>query len=83
MRRLASGGRTAPEKPYQAFVAALGLFSQATLFAAALLAGDLEGRAAALMARTKFEATPLFVDDSFIFRSPFKAAITSNPGTGE
>jgi quinoprotein glucose dehydrogenase len=44
--------------------------------------GDLENRAPALMARTKFEATPLFVEDSLIFCSPFNEVIALDPGTG-
>ena len=34
------------------------------------------------MARTKFEATPLFVEDSLIFCSPFNEVIALDPGTG-
>jgi glucose dehydrogenase len=37
--------------------------------------GDLDARAPAVMARTKFEATPLFVEDSLIFCSPFNEVI--------
>jgi len=44
--------------------------------------GDLDTRAPALMARTKFEATPLFVEDSIIFCSPFNEVIALDPGTG-
>jgi len=33
--------------------------------------GDLDVRAPELMKRTKFQATPLFVEDSLIFCSPF------------
>jgi quinoprotein glucose dehydrogenase len=44
--------------------------------------GDLDARAPALMARTKFEATPLFVEDSIIFCSPFNEVIALDPGTG-
>src|ERR1700738_5299113 len=44
--------------------------------------GDLEARAPAVMARTKFEATPLFVEDSLIFCSPFNEVIALDPGTG-
>ena len=44
--------------------------------------GDLEARAPALMARTKFEATPLFVEDSLIFCTPFNEVIALDPGTG-
>jgi quinoprotein glucose dehydrogenase len=34
------------------------------------------------MARTKFEATPLFVEDSLILCSPFNEVIALDPGTG-
>jgi quinoprotein glucose dehydrogenase len=44
--------------------------------------GDLEARLPALMARTKFEATPLEVEDSLIFCSPFNEVIALDPGTG-
>jgi quinoprotein glucose dehydrogenase len=44
--------------------------------------GDLESRAPELMARTKLEATPLFVEDSLIFCSPFNEVIALDPGTG-
>ncbi|SDR87933.1 pyrroloquinoline quinone-dependent dehydrogenase [Bradyrhizobium canariense] len=44
--------------------------------------GDLESHAAQ-MARTKFEATPLFVEDSIVFCSPFNEVIALDPGTGE
>lgn len=44
--------------------------------------GDLEARAPAVMRRTKFEATPLFVEDSLIFCSPFNEVIALDPGTG-
>ena len=44
--------------------------------------GDLEARAPAVMARTKFEATPLLVEDSLIFCSPFNEVIALDPGTG-
>src|SRR5215472_9742139 len=44
--------------------------------------GDLETRSRAAMARTKFEATPLFVEDSLIFCSPFNEVIALDPGTG-
>jgi quinoprotein glucose dehydrogenase len=44
--------------------------------------GDLDTRTPALMARTKFEATPLFVEDSIIFCSPFNEVIALDPGTG-
>ncbi|MGB8547020.1 MAG: PQQ-binding-like beta-propeller repeat protein, partial [Xanthobacteraceae bacterium] len=44
--------------------------------------GDLETRAPAVMARTKFEATPLFVEDSLIFCTAFNEVIALDPGTG-
>jgi quinoprotein glucose dehydrogenase len=44
--------------------------------------GDLESRPPAAMARTKFEATPLFVEDSLILCSPFNEVIALDPGTG-
>src|ERR1700681_5089362 len=44
--------------------------------------GDLEARAPAVMARTKFEATPLFVEDSLIFCSPFNEVVALDPGSG-
>jgi len=44
--------------------------------------GDLEARTPALMARTKFEATPLLVEDSLIFCSPFNEVIALDPATG-
>ncbi len=44
--------------------------------------GDLETRPPAAMARTKFEATPLFVEDSLIFCTPFNEVIALDPGTG-
>ena len=44
--------------------------------------GDLESRPPAVMARTKFEATPLFVEDSLILCSPFNEVIALDPGTG-
>jgi quinoprotein glucose dehydrogenase len=43
---------------------------------------DLETRPQAAMARSKFEATPLFVEDSLIFCSPFNEVIALDPGTG-
>ena len=42
--------------------------------------GDLDSRPPAAMARTKFEATPLFVEDSLIFCSPFNEVIALDPG---
>jgi quinoprotein glucose dehydrogenase len=44
--------------------------------------GDLDSRAPAAMARTKFEATPLFVEESVIFCSPFNEVIALDPGSG-
>jgi quinoprotein glucose dehydrogenase len=44
--------------------------------------GDLANRAPALMAHTKFEATPLFVENSVIFCSPFNEVIALDPGSG-
>ena len=44
--------------------------------------GDLDSRAPAVMARTKFQATPLFVEDSLIFCSPFNEVIALDPGSG-
>jgi quinoprotein glucose dehydrogenase len=45
--------------------------------------GDLDSRPPLAMARTKFEATPLFVEDSLILCSPFNEVIALDPGTGE
>jgi quinoprotein glucose dehydrogenase len=44
--------------------------------------GDLDTRAPAVMARTKFQPTPLFVEDSIIFCSPFNEVIALDPGSG-
>jgi len=44
--------------------------------------GDLETRAPAVMARTKFETTPLFVEDSLIFCTAFNEVIALDPGSG-
>lgn len=44
--------------------------------------GDLTVRAPEVMRRTKFQATPLFVEDSLIFCSPFNEVIALDPGTG-
>jgi quinoprotein glucose dehydrogenase len=44
--------------------------------------GDLDTRAPAVMARTKFQATPLFVEDSIIFCSPFNEVVALDPGSG-
>jgi quinoprotein glucose dehydrogenase len=44
--------------------------------------GDLDSRAGEVMRRTKFQATPLFVEDSLIFCSPFNEVIALDPGSG-
>jgi quinoprotein glucose dehydrogenase len=44
--------------------------------------GDLDARPPEAMARTKFQATPLFVENSVIFCSPFNEVIALDPGTG-
>jgi quinoprotein glucose dehydrogenase len=44
--------------------------------------GDLANRPPAAMSRTKFEATPLLVEDSLILCSPFNEVIAIDPGTG-
>jgi quinoprotein glucose dehydrogenase len=44
--------------------------------------GDLDTRPPEAMARTKFQATPLFVEDSVIFCSSFNEVIALDPGTG-
>ena len=44
--------------------------------------GDITARPPEVMRRTKFEATPLFVEDSLIFCSPFNEVIALDPGTG-
>src|SRR3954447_7332448 len=44
--------------------------------------GDLDRRAPEVMARTKFEATPLLVENSVIFCSPFNEVIALDPGSG-
>jgi quinoprotein glucose dehydrogenase len=44
--------------------------------------GDLDRRAADVMRRTKFQATPLLVEDSLIFCSPFNEVIALDPGSG-
>ena len=44
--------------------------------------GDLDTRSPALMARTKFEATALLVEDSLVFCTPFNEVIALDPGTG-
>src|SRR5215469_7526502 len=44
--------------------------------------GDLQSRPPAAMMRTKFEATPLLVEDSLVFCSPFNEVIALDPGSG-
>ncbi|GKQ53188.1 pyrroloquinoline quinone-dependent dehydrogenase [Bradyrhizobium sp. Ce-3] len=44
--------------------------------------GDLDTRPPDVMKRTKFEVTPLFVEDSLIFCTPFNEVIALDPGTG-
>lgn len=44
--------------------------------------GDVTTRPPEVMRRTKFEATPLLVEDSLIFCSPFNEVIALDPGTG-
>ena len=44
--------------------------------------GDLDLRAPEVMKRTKFQATPLLVEDSLIFCSPFNEVIALDPGSG-
>src|SRR4029078_4573877 len=44
--------------------------------------GDLDTRAPEVMKRTKFTATPLLVEDSLIFCSPFNEVIALDPGSG-
>src|SRR5438034_5613467 len=44
--------------------------------------GDLDNRAPEVMKRTKFQATPLFVEDSLIFCSPFNEVVALDPGSG-
>ena len=44
--------------------------------------GDLQSRPPAAMTRTKFEATPLLVEDSLVFCSPLNEVIALDPGTG-
>jgi quinoprotein glucose dehydrogenase len=44
--------------------------------------GDLTTRSPEVMRRTKFEATPLLVEDSLVFCSPFNEVIAIDPGTG-
>jgi quinoprotein glucose dehydrogenase len=44
--------------------------------------GDLARRDSRLTARTKFEATPLFVESSLILCTPFNEVIALDPGSG-
>ena len=44
--------------------------------------GTSTRRAPAVMERTKFQATPLLVEDSLIFCSPFNEVIALDPGSG-
>ncbi|WKA26775.1 pyrroloquinoline quinone-dependent dehydrogenase [Bradyrhizobium roseum] len=44
--------------------------------------GDLDTRAPEVMKRTKFQATPLLVEDSLVFCSPFNEVIALDPGSG-
>ena len=44
--------------------------------------GDLTRRAPELMRRTKFQATPLFVEDRLILCTPFNEVVALDPGTG-
>lgn len=44
--------------------------------------GDLDRRPPEAMKRTKFQATPLLVEDSLIFCSPFNEVIALDPGSG-
>ncbi|WP_398476586.1 pyrroloquinoline quinone-dependent dehydrogenase [Tardiphaga sp.] len=44
--------------------------------------GDLIARPPAQMRRSKFEATPLLVDDSLIFCTPFNEVVALDPSTG-
>ena len=44
--------------------------------------GDLDARAPEIMKRTKFQATPLLVEDSLIFCTPFNEVIALDPGSG-
>jgi quinoprotein glucose dehydrogenase len=44
--------------------------------------GDLASRTPDVMKRTKFQATPLLVEDSLIFCSPFNEVIALDPGSG-
>jgi quinoprotein glucose dehydrogenase len=44
--------------------------------------GDLDTKPSAVMGRTKFEATPLLVEDSLVFCTAFNEVIALDPGTG-
>src|SRR6476660_3101846 len=44
--------------------------------------GDLDSRAPEIMKRTKFQATPLLVEDCLFFCSPFNEVIALEPGSG-
>lgn len=44
--------------------------------------GELLNRPPAAMARTKFEATPILVEDSLVLCTPFNEVIALDPGTG-
>src|SRR5690348_929745 len=44
--------------------------------------GDMMTRPARVMARTKLEVTPLFVEDSVIMCTPFNEVIALDPATG-
>jgi quinoprotein glucose dehydrogenase len=44
--------------------------------------GDLTRRSHEVMAHTKFEATPILVDDRLVFCSPFNEVIALDPATG-
>src|ERR1044072_8435694 len=44
--------------------------------------GDLDACAAGAMGRTNVESTPLFVENSVIFCSPFNEVIALDPGSG-
>jgi quinoprotein glucose dehydrogenase len=44
--------------------------------------GDLDARAPEIMKRTKFQATPLLVEDSLVFCTPFNEVIALDPGSG-
>lgn len=44
--------------------------------------GDLRARPPEVMARTKLEVTPLFVENSLVMCTPFNEVIALDPGTG-